>query len=84
MFTQYIFVHDKVRPEVLDPSEQVFYQNKNNCNTSLNITFAAQDLCSTNTEVQQVPAVAGNLAIERVRLNGAELPSYLTVTLRMH
>ena len=80
MFTQYIFVHDKVRPEVLDPADFTFYQNKNNCNTSISIEFSAQDLCSTNTEVQQVPAVAGNLAIERVKLNGGELPSFLTVT----
>jgi hypothetical protein len=80
MYTQYIFVHDQVRPEVLDPSEQVFYQNKNTCSSTVAIEFAAQDLCSGATEVQQVPAVAGNLAIERVKLNGGELPSYLTVT----
>ncbi|MBK8652590.1 MAG: T9SS type A sorting domain-containing protein [Haliscomenobacter sp.] len=79
MFTQHIFVHDQVRPEVLDPAEFTFYQNKNTC-TSVSIGFAAQDLCSGATEVQQVPAVAGNLAIERVKLNGGELPSYLTVT----
>ncbi|MBK6948466.1 MAG: T9SS type A sorting domain-containing protein [Haliscomenobacter sp.] len=80
MFTQYIFVHDKVRPVVNDPTPFTFYQNKNNCNTSVSIGFSAQDLCSTYTEVQQVPALAGNLAIERVKLNGGELPSYLTVT----
>ncbi len=79
MFTQYIFVHDKVRPVVKDPAAFTFYQNKNNCNTTVSIEFSAEDLCSVNTEVQQVPAVAGNLAIERVRFNGGELPSWLTV-----
>ncbi|MBK8656668.1 MAG: T9SS type A sorting domain-containing protein [Haliscomenobacter sp.] len=80
MYTQYIFVHDQVRPEVLDPSEQVFYQNKNTCSSTVAIEFAAQDLCSGATEVQQIPGTSGNLAIERVKLNGGELPSFLTVT----
>ncbi|MBV6427189.1 MAG: hypothetical protein KIPDCIKN_01704 [Haliscomenobacter sp.] len=80
MFTQYIFVHDNERPEVNEPGEQVYYQNKNNCSTTVAIEFSAFDVCSGNTEVQQVPAVAGNLAIERVTLNGSPLPSFLTVT----
>lgn len=84
MYTQHIFVHDASAPEINDPGSLVFIQDKNTCVADVRISISASDECAP-VEVQQAPAAAQNLALERVRIkvNGApaqELGSLATIT----